>query len=68
MYISGLPGTGKTATVMEVISSLQETVADGDLPPFDFVEVNGMRLTDPKQAFVFILEVSYNPFQLAWNI
>ena len=58
MYISGLPGTGKTATVRAVTSSLEEAVEEGDLPPFKCVEVNGMHLTEPKQVFVSILEVS----------
>ncbi|KAG8535537.1 hypothetical protein GDO81_028324 [Engystomops pustulosus] len=57
MYISGVPGTGKTATVHEVIRSLQTAVEDEDLPSFHFIEVNGMKLTDPHQAFVQILKL-----------
>ena len=41
MYISGVPGTGKTATVMEVIRTLKEHAAEGELPDFDFIEING---------------------------
>lgn len=52
MYISGVPGTGKTATVTSVIRNLQELAQDGDLPDFDYVSVNGMRLTEPRQAYV----------------
>jgi len=50
MYISGVPGTGKTATVKEVMRYLRD---DGmnDLPEFDFHEINGMRLTSPEQAY-----------------
>lgn len=53
MYISGLPGTGKTATVKEVIRTLNEQVEDpdDDIPEFDFIEINGMRLTEPNQAY-----------------
>ena len=29
-------------------------VEDGDLPDFDFIEINGMRLTEPTQAYVQI--------------
>lgn len=54
MYISGLPGTGKTATVKEVIRTLEEDKKDGGLPDFNFIEVNGMRLTEPNQAYVQI--------------
>lgn len=58
MYISGVPGTGKTATVHEVIRCLQQAAEDDDLPSFQFVEINGMKLTDPHQAYVQMLEVS----------
>ncbi|NXY43150.1 ORC1 protein, partial [Ceuthmochares aereus] len=58
MYISGVPGTGKTATVHEVVRRLQQATENDDLPPFQFVEVNGMKLTDPHQAYVQILEAS----------
>ncbi|NXX92742.1 ORC1 protein, partial [Centropus bengalensis] len=56
MYISGVPGTGKTATVHEVIRCLQQAAENDELPPFQFIEVNGMKLTDPHQAYVQILE------------
>ncbi|KAG8325031.1 Origin recognition complex, subunit 1 [Homalodisca vitripennis] len=56
MYISGVPGTGKTATVHAVVRSLQQEVSEGDVPEFDFVEVNGLRLTEPRQAYVRIYQ------------
>eukprot|EP00058_Branchiostoma_floridae_P007173 XP_002592661.1 hypothetical protein BRAFLDRAFT_124128 [Branchiostoma floridae] len=56
MYISGVPGTGKTATVHEVLRCLQEEVDDSNLPEFQFVEINGMKLTDPHQAHSQILK------------
>ena len=49
-YISGVPGTGKTATVMEVIRYLQDN--SEDYPEFNFCAMNGMRLTSPEQAYV----------------
>ncbi|KAI8872463.1 P-loop containing nucleoside triphosphate hydrolase protein [Ramicandelaber brevisporus] len=65
MYISGVPGTGKTATVHEVVRTLQsmsegddgdeenaESSSSSSLPPFAFVEINGMKLTEPSQAYV----------------
>ncbi|KAJ2870344.1 Origin recognition complex, subunit 1, partial [Coemansia asiatica] len=51
MYISGVPGTGKTATVHEVIRTLQENVEEGDLPEFQYIELNGMKMTEPSQAY-----------------
>ncbi|XP_022087380.1 origin recognition complex subunit 1-like [Acanthaster planci] len=57
MYISGVPGTGKTATVTEVMSFLRKEVdEDKDFPEFTLVEMNGMKLTEPHQAFVQILK------------
>lgn len=54
MYISGVPGTGKTATVREVIRTLKDSVDDGLIPVFKFIEINGMKLTDPNQAYTEI--------------
>lgn len=52
MYISGVPGTGKTATATAAIRKLQELSDDGDITEFDYVSLNGMRLTEPRQAYV----------------
>lgn len=51
MYISGVPGTGKTATVCSALKILKE---EDDLPDFQLVEVNGMRIAEPRQAYVQI--------------
>ncbi|GFT61485.1 origin recognition complex subunit 1 [Nephila pilipes] len=56
MYISGVPGTGKTATVHEVIRNLEEEKKNGDIPCFTFVEVNGMWMTDPYKCYVHIFK------------
>ncbi|GFR68035.1 origin recognition complex subunit 1 [Elysia marginata] len=56
MYISGVPGTGKTATVKEVVKILETERDEGNLQPFKFVELNGMRVTEPRQAYVEILK------------
>jgi origin recognition complex subunit 1 len=60
IYISGTPGTGKTATVREVIASLERAVVDNELDDFIFVEVNGMKLTDPNQAYTLLWEALRN--------
>ena len=54
MYISGVPGTGKTTTLYEVKRNLKKC---DDLPPFKFVEINGVQLGDPKQFYPFLLKV-----------
>ncbi|KAL7273871.1 Origin recognition complex, subunit 1 [Rhizina undulata] len=56
IYISGTPGTGKTATVREVISQLQSLVAAEELDDFTFVEINGMKITDPHQSYSLLWE------------
>lgn len=62
MYISGIPGTGKTASVQAVLSTMHKLVADSGLesqiPTFQVIYVNGMRVSDPKQVYVEIYEVS----------
>jgi len=50
IYISGVPGTGKTATVKQVMRYLDEN--KDEYPEFDFFELNGMRLTCPEQIYV----------------
>ena len=49
-YISGVPGTGKTATVMEVIRYFEAN--RDEYPDFNFFSMNGMKLTSPEQAYV----------------
>eukprot|EP00063_Salmo_salar_P004119 XP_013978954.1 PREDICTED: origin recognition complex subunit 1 isoform X2 [Salmo salar] len=56
MYISGVPGTGKTATIHEVIRCLQQASDKDEIPTFRFIEINGMKMTDPHQAYVQILQ------------
>ncbi|KAF2365272.1 Cdc6 C-terminal [Trinorchestia longiramus] len=52
MYISGVPGTGKTATVRGVVRLLQESVDSGDVPDFTYIEVNALKLSEPRQVWV----------------
>lgn len=61
MYVSGMPGTGKTATVLEVVNELQQSAVTngGDIPVFQFVHLNGLNLTNPQQVFQVILKVFY---------
>lgn len=61
MYISGVPGTGKTATVTAVVKSMTGCVDEdgsGVIPPFKFVAVNGMQVSQPHQIYPQIHEVS----------
>ena len=56
IYISGTPGTGKTATVREVIAQLNASVLADELDDFIFVEINGMKVTDPHQSYSLLWE------------
>src|SRR5690606_19336773 len=56
IYISGTPGTGKTATVREVVTQLHAAVQAEELEDFVFVEINGMRIADPHQSYSLLWE------------
>lgn len=54
LYVSGTPGTGKTATVREVLAQLQLRIDDGtpnSLPYFTTLEINGMKLINPQESY-----------------
>ena len=46
--------SGKTATTQEVIAAIRKEVEEENLPKFKYVELNGMRMTRPKQAYAAI--------------
>ncbi|GFF44139.1 origin recognition complex subunit 1 [Aspergillus lentulus] len=56
IYISGTPGTGKTATVREVVAQLNAAVLAEEMDDFIFVEINGMKVTDPHQSYSLLWE------------
>lgn len=52
-----MPGTGKTALVLEVMAAAKRMVQEGQLAPFQFVEINALRLPTPHHAYVCLHEV-----------
>ncbi|ORX87891.1 P-loop containing nucleoside triphosphate hydrolase protein [Anaeromyces robustus] len=60
LYISGVPGTGKTATVREVIRCLNRQVEEQKLNDFQFVEINGMKITDPIHSYILLWKALSN--------
>ncbi len=52
LYISGMPGTGKTATTLEVIESLRRTKKY----KFKFLHINAMTLGNPNLVYSIIYQ------------
>ncbi|KAL6516295.1 Origin recognition complex, subunit 1 [Orobanche gracilis] len=44
LYVHGVPGTGKTMSVLAVMSNLKSEVDAGSIRPYCFVEINGLKL------------------------
>ncbi|GMM53750.1 origin recognition complex subunit 1 [Maudiozyma humilis] len=66
VYIAGTPGVGKTLTVREVIKELQHSSSEGELPPFQYVEINGLKMVKPTDSY----EVLWNKISgesLTWG-
>ncbi|XP_045784905.1 origin recognition complex subunit 1-like isoform X1 [Maniola jurtina] len=65
MYISGVPGTGKTATVEFALKALKE---EQEVPEFQLVEVNGMMIAEPRQAYVQIYkQLTHTGKSVGWE-
>ncbi|KAM7272468.1 hypothetical protein ACFE04_027131 [Oxalis oulophora] len=56
LYIHGVPGTGKTMSVLAVMRSIRSEVDAGGLKPYSFVEVNGLKLASPENIYKVIYE------------
>ncbi|CAN1263804.1 Origin of replication complex subunit 1A, partial [Linum perenne] len=56
LYIHGVPGTGKTMSVLSVMRNLRAEVDSGTTKPYCFVEVNGLKLASPENIYKVIYE------------
>ncbi|KAI0701093.1 P-loop containing nucleoside triphosphate hydrolase protein [Cytidiella melzeri] len=56
IYISGVPGTGKTATVHAVVRELKRMAEQNEANPFTYVEINGLRIPEPSAAYNLLWE------------
>ncbi|KAI9571168.1 P-loop containing nucleoside triphosphate hydrolase protein [Boletus coccyginus] len=56
VYISGVPGTGKTATVHAVVRELKRMAENGETIPFTYIEINGLRIPEPAAAYNLLWE------------
>lgn len=57
LYISGVPGVGKTAIVNKVVRELMLLSTDSDLPEFKYIFLNGMKLNKPEKIYNQLLQV-----------
>ena len=51
VYLSGVPGTGKTLVVREAMRRLALKELSGQVMPFQFYEVNCLRLETPRELY-----------------
>lgn len=60
LYVSGMPGTGKTATTLEVIRTLKSAAFQRRYrltgAAFDFIHINAMSLTNPNLVYSILHE------------
>jgi hypothetical protein len=68
LYISGMPGTGKTATVIASMRSLLVEARRQQIPMFNYCEINCLRLHTPADAYTCLwrhLQGSYGSSKVA---
>ncbi|KAL3838204.1 hypothetical protein ACJIZ3_022795 [Penstemon smallii] len=56
LYVYGVPGTGKTMSVLASMRNLKSEVDAGHLRPYCFVEINGLKLASPENIYSVIYE------------
>ncbi|PFH48309.1 hypothetical protein AMATHDRAFT_150197 [Amanita thiersii Skay4041] len=56
VYISGVPGTGKTATIHAVVRALKQMAENNEINPFTYVEINGLKIPEPSAAYSLLWE------------
>ncbi|KAJ0972019.1 hypothetical protein J5N97_019978 [Dioscorea zingiberensis] len=56
LYIHGVPGTGKTMSVLSVMRNLRSEVDAGTMRPYCFIEINGLKLATPENTYKVIYE------------
>ncbi|KAI4322090.1 hypothetical protein L6164_021811 [Bauhinia variegata] len=66
LYIHGVPGTGKTMSVLSVMRNLRSEVDAGNLRPYCFVEINGLKLASPENIYRVIYE-ALNGHRVSWK-
>lgn len=55
LYISGVPGTGKTASVLSVVKQMKSERSTSDVSKFEFAYINSMKLNSPSDLYLDLL-------------
>eukprot|EP00268_Persea_americana_P005607 TRINITY_DN11897_c0_g1_i4.p1 TRINITY_DN11897_c0_g1~~TRINITY_DN11897_c0_g1_i4.p1 ORF type:complete len:837 (+),score=181.61 TRINITY_DN11897_c0_g1_i4:91-2601(+) len=66
LYIHGVPGTGKTMSVLTVMRNLRSEADAGSIRPFSFVEINGLKLASPENIYRVVYE-SLTGHRVGWK-
>ncbi|KAK9950817.1 hypothetical protein M0R45_006284 [Rubus argutus] len=66
LYIHGVPGTGKTMSVLAVMRNLRSEVDAGSIRPYCFVEINGLKLAAPENIYRVIYE-ALSGYRVSWK-
>ncbi|XP_075634344.1 origin of replication complex subunit 1-like [Castanea sativa] len=66
LYIHGVPGTGKTMSVLGVMRNLRSEVDAGSIRPYCFVEINGLKLASPENIYRVIYE-ALSGHRVSWK-
>jgi Cdc6-like AAA superfamily ATPase len=60
LYISGMPGTGKTACVTTIINKLSQEAEKKQVSNFNRLYINGMKVTNPNSVFKIIYDFIFS--------
>ncbi|KAL6294554.1 hypothetical protein ACE6H2_002696 [Prunus campanulata] len=66
LYIHGVPGTGKTMSVLAVMRNLRTEIDAGIIRPYYFVEINGLKLASPENIYRVIYE-ALSGHRVSWK-
>ncbi|KAL2940943.1 Origin of replication complex subunit 1A [Bienertia sinuspersici] len=66
LYIHGVPGTGKTMSVLAVMRSLKSELDSGSIKPYSFVEINGLKLATAENIYRVIYE-ALSGHRVSWK-
>lgn len=66
LYIHGVPGTGKTMSVLAVMRNLRSELDSGSINPYCFIEINGLKLASAENIYRVIYE-ALSGHRVSWK-